>query len=365
MGGKMRLTINGKTIEAQIGATLVEAGLVGGIVVPQDCCTGQCETCRVDLVAGEVDDAGTAEDGTVLACQARVRRDAEIRFDPVPLAMKTGGRVSAVRPLGGEIVEVVVEVSKPVPYLPGQYVKVAFAGFPERDYSPTLTLEGLREINQLIFHIRKLDDGIVSSELGGKIAPGRKVSVRGPFGNAHLRQGEGRIVLVSTGTGFAPNWSIAVAARLGQPHRPLHLIASARDPRNLYMRGAVDWLARQGVADVTLTASGASPLPPARFGRAIEHLPPLQPGDTIYAAGALEMVETVKSLARNAGAKCYTDPFLPSGNDVPLGMKIARFFTGKRTKPSPVHAQIESLEAGLAEPNATVPPRRRSGALGR
>jgi 3-phenylpropionate/trans-cinnamate dioxygenase ferredoxin reductase subunit len=365
MGGNRRLTINGKTIEAAEGATLIEAGLSAGIVVPQDCCTGQCETCRVDILSGEIDDAGTAEDGTVLACQARVKGDAAIRFDPVPLAIKTGGRVSAVRQLGGEIIEVVVEVAKPVPYLPGQYVKVAFAGFPERDYSPTLTLDGLREINQLIFHIRKMEDGIVSSELGGKIAPGKKVAVRGPFGNAHLRQGDGRIVLVSSGTGFAPNWSIAVAARLGQPHRPVHLIASARDPRNLYMRPALDWLARQGVSEAVLTASGANPLPPARFGRAIEHLPALQKSDTVYAAGAVEMVEAVKVIARRAGAKCYADPFLPSGNDMPLRMKIVRFLTGQRTRTSPVHAQIDSLAAELAGPALPDAPRRREGSRGR
>jgi 3-phenylpropionate/trans-cinnamate dioxygenase ferredoxin reductase subunit len=350
MSGKRNLTINGRTIQASPGATLIEAALEAGIVIPQDCCTGQCDTCRVTLRDGAVDAAGTEEDGTILACQARVTADAAISFEPVPLAMKTAGTVTAIRNLGGEILEVTVETSKSVPYLPGQYVKVTFAGFPERDYSPTLTLDGLREINQLIFHIRQMDDGIVSSALGGRIAPGRKVRVRGPFGNAYLRQGEGRIVLVSSGTGFAPNWSIAVAARLGQPHRPLHVIASTRDPRNLYMRPALDWLARHGAAEAILTASGATPLPPARTGRAIEHLPALRPGDTVYAAGSGEMVASIKALARAAGAACYADPFLPSGNDMPLGMKIVRFLTGNRPKPSPVHAQIENLAAGLAEP---------------
>lgn len=364
MAESCNLTINGKAIRATPGATLVEAGLQAGIFVPQDCCTGQCETCRVNVVSGKVDAMGTAEDDTVLACQARVSGDAVITFDPVPLAMKTGGVVRSVRELGGDIVEVVVEVTKPVPYLPGQYVKVAFTGFPERDYSPTLTLDGLREINQLIFHIRRMEDGIVSSAIGGTIVPGRKVKVRGPFGHAHLREGQGRIVLVSSGTGFAPNWSIAVAARLGQPHRPLHVIASVRDPRNLYMRPALDWLARHGVENVVLTASGATPMPPARPGRPTAFLPALQPSDTVYAAGSGEMVAAVKAIARAAGAKIYADPFLPSGNDMPLRMKIVRFFTGNKQRPSPVHAQIETLAAGLSEP-AEQPEPRRQGVAGR
>lgn len=347
MSGTSRLTINGKTISAAPGITLIDAGLQGGIVVPQDCCTGQCGTCRVDVLSGTVDAAGTEEMGSVLACQARLCGDAEIRFEPVPSVMKTGGTVTSVRELAGEIIEVIVEVTKPVPYLPGQYVKVGFAGFPARDYSPTLTLDGLREINQLVFHIRRMDDGLVSSALGSGIAPGRKVKVRGPFGHAFLRQGEGRIVLISTGTGFAPVWSIAVAARLGQPHRPVCVIASTRDPRNLYMRPAVDWLVKQGVTDIILTASGANPLPPARHGRALTFLPPLNPTDTVYACGAPEMVNEVKRLALAVGAHCYADPFLPSSGELPLGMRIKRFFTGAPKKTSPVHTQIESLAANL------------------
>lgn len=349
MSGKPRLTINGKTVPAEPGATLIDAGLQHGIVIPQDCCTGQCETCRVELRSGEIDPAGTLEDGTVLACQARVKGDAEIHFDPVPAPMKTTGIVTAFRPLSGDVVEIVIEVKKPVPYLAGQYVKVAFAGFPERDYSPTLTLEGLREINQIILHIRQLDDGIVSSQLGRAIAPGRKVKVRGPFGNAHLRQGDGRIVLVSTGTGFAPNWSIAVAARLGQPHRPVAIVAAARDPRNLYMRPAFDWLAKHGVTDMTLTASGASPLPPARRGRPTEYLPVLRASDTVFAAGSPDMIAAVKAIAHAAGAHCYADPFLPSGGDLPLGQRILRFFSRKPQPASPVHRQISTLTESFTD----------------
>lgn len=352
MSGKARLTVNGRTISAARGQTLIEAGLSGGIVIPQDCCTGQCGTCRVDMLSGGIDPAGTEEDGTCLACQARLDGDAEIRFDPQPIAMKTGGLVTEINELGGEIVEVVIEVTKPVPYLPGQYVKVAFGGFPERDYSPTLRLDGVREINQLILHIRRLDDGIVSSALGRDIVPGKKLKVHGPFGNAFLRRGEGRLVLVSTGTGFAPLWSIAVAARLGQPHRPVHVIASARDPRNLYMRPAIDWLAKHGVAGTILAASGANPLPPARHGRAVAFLPPLDKNDTVYACGAPEMVDEVKRIAREAGAKCHADPFLPSGGDLPVTKRIARFFGLGKPKTSPVHAQLETLAETLGRPKS-------------
>ncbi len=78
------LLVNGKEIKAAPGEILLEAALSGRIVIPHDCCTGQCDSCRVRVYAGEVDARGTAKADTVLACQARVTGDAVIEFDAVP-----------------------------------------------------------------------------------------------------------------------------------------------------------------------------------------------------------------------------------------------------------------------------------------
>ena len=75
------LVINGKTVKANYGETLVDAGLAGWVAIPHDCCSGQCETCRVTVVSGQVDDRGTADKRTVLACQAKVIGNAAI--DPI------------------------------------------------------------------------------------------------------------------------------------------------------------------------------------------------------------------------------------------------------------------------------------------
>ncbi len=343
MSGTARLTINGTTLNAPLGQTVLEAALAVGLAMPRDCCAGQCGTCRCEMIAGTCDDAGTLERDTVLACQARLTGDAEFRFEPMPLEMKTGGELRALRPLGGDILELVLRVNKPVPYLPGQYVKVQFSGFPERDYSPTLTLDGLREIDEIILHIRRYESGVVSAALGTLIKPGARFKLRGPFGHAFLRQGEGRLVMVSSGTGFAPLWAMAVAARLGQPWRELCVIASARDPHNLYMRSAIDWLVRQGVQALTLCASGASPLPPARHGRAASFLPRLTPQDNVYACGAPDMVAAIKARAQAAGAACYDDSFhaaMPAKE--PLTRKLFNLIIPRPR--SPVHSSLSRLE---------------------
>ena len=88
------LVINGKTVKANHGETLVDAGLSGWVAIPHDCCSGQCETCRVTVVSGRVDDRGTADKSTVLACQAKVIGNAAITFEHVPESSKRSGIVT-------------------------------------------------------------------------------------------------------------------------------------------------------------------------------------------------------------------------------------------------------------------------------
>lgn len=333
MPGTVKLTINGQSRDVSRGAMLADAASQAGFRLASECGSGTCESCRLEFIDGQIDDGGSRVSGTVLACMTRLVGDAEFRLDPAPAEMKTTGVIIARRELSREIVEVKLRVAKPVPYLPGQYVRLAIGTAPERALCPTLTLDGLRELDELVFHVRPAHQGALESQL----LEGRKVKLRGPFGAGFLRQGHGsarngRIVLVASAAGFAPIWSIAVAARLGQPDRPLSLILSARDPRNLYMRPALGWLAQQDVSDIILTASGAVPMPPARHGRASEHLPALVASDTVHVAGDAAMCKAIQRAAHQAGARCHAIPFLASGGaaEVPgLAGRITRLLRGE------------------------------------
>ena len=198
------LTVNGKTIVARDGDTLVNAAIAGGIVIPHDCLTGQCDTCVVSLVAGELDGSPVGTDGGYLACQARVKGSARIEFEEIPAVAKWKGSVLRLTPMAADIWEVVVELGRSVPYLPGQYVNVTFGTLPERAFSPTLGLDLERETTQLVFHIRAMPGGAVSGQIGKKIIEGTRVQVRGPFGHAYLRRAKNRLVLAPRPTRAAP-----------------------------------------------------------------------------------------------------------------------------------------------------------------
>lgn len=333
------LSINGHSIESPQGVTLVDAALRAWKIIPTDCRSGQCETCRVAVVSGSVDDGGTAVGRTVLACQARVSGDAEIRFDELPLPEKRIGAISEMRSLSVNIVEIVVRVEQELKYLPGQYVRLKFSGFPAREYSPTVRLDGTTADGELVFHIRVLPDGVVSGALGGAIRVGHRLHVQGPFGSAYLRDGDGPLVLVSGGTGWAPIWAIAHAARRTQPNRPTFVIAGSRDATDSYMQPALDWLVDSGVQEVIGTAEfgGRDPL---RTGRPTHYLPLLGMEDTIHVAGPSGLVDAVKRTAMASATLCYGDPFLPSKQPTSIADRLRELlFSKRRSAPLSAAAQ--------------------------
>ena len=323
MSETLSLVVNGKTVRAQKGQSVLEAARQAGLSLPHDCEQGWCEACRIRIENGALDATGTAIGNTVLACQAQLTGDVALQSDPHPKLMKTSGVVRQIATLSPDLIEVMVQVNQPIPYLPGQYVALTSGKEVEFRACPTLSLDGLREIDTLYFHI----NARTNPKAREALAKGKRISLRGPFGQGFLRQEEGRIILLSSGVGFAGIWSIAVAARLGQPHRPVTLVVSARDPRNLYMRSALEWLAKHGVSELVLTASGAHPMPPAKFGRASRYLPALRPSDSVYAHGHPDMVHDIQRLASTAGARCYAQPVIHEApaEMTPQNRVIARF----------------------------------------
>jgi NAD(P)H-flavin reductase/ferredoxin len=323
------LLINGKTVRVRAGDTLVSAALACGIVIPHDCLTGQCDTCRVTLLAGELDGDSAGFDGDFLACQARVKGPASIAYEEVPAVSKWKGEVLSATPMAADVWEVVVGIDRRVPYLPGQYVYLAFGSLPERAYSPTIGLDRRADEHELVFHIRGMPNGAVTAELGRKIGKGARVKIRGPYGHAYLRRGPGRLVFLSSGTGFAPIWSMALASRLSQPARDMVVVTGARLANRLYMAPALDWLRVDG-AD----CDGVHVLP----GRAADYIPELTPADVVHVAGPASLVETVVARARAVGAQCYADPFVHVERKPTVGSRLTKLFSrfaAVRQQPAP------------------------------
>jgi 3-phenylpropionate/trans-cinnamate dioxygenase ferredoxin reductase subunit len=133
-------------------------------------------------------------------------------------------------------------------------------------------------------------------------------------------------VLVAGGTGWAPIWSIACAAKREQPNRELFVIAGAVHPQGLYMRAALDRLVDAGANVIATAETGAAD--PILPGRPTLYLPSLGPEDTVYVAGPVGLVDAVRQKAREGRARCYADPFLPSSRKVSIVDRIMQMLRG-------------------------------------
>jgi 3-phenylpropionate/trans-cinnamate dioxygenase ferredoxin reductase subunit len=178
--------------------------------------------------------------------------------------------------------------------------------------------------------------------LGKRIKPGHPVSLTGPYGSAHFRPNFGnRLVLIATNTGFAPIWSIAVAALRENPSRRMMIITGGRKLPSLYMGPALARLASFPNVLVVPVCSSLDTLSNfVRPGRPTEYLPRLLPTDVLYACGAPGMVESVKAIAARVGAVCFADPFQTTSENTG-GDGVPSRAVGKLTEP--VSRQLQHL----------------------
>ncbi len=305
------VAVNGQTFQAKAGDVLLDAALVSGVNISHDCRSGVCGTCLTKIVRGSTILGETAVPGMVHACQARILSDLDIEAEEAPEITFADGRVSALRRLAPDVVEVSIEPERRLPHLPGQYFNLKFGGFPPRSYSPTRPLDRRPRGRNLTFQIRRHERGQVSSQIGRDIRAGHPVAIEGPFGSAFFREGKtARLILVSSGTGFAPIWSIACAALRENPLREILVIAGVRTDDPIYMSAALERLVRFPNADVIVTIGrrpGLSDL--VRKGYPNDHLPALSMNDIVYACGPAQMIEALGPVAAASKAQFYSDPF--------------------------------------------------------
>ena len=310
-----RVTLNGQTFQARSGQVLLDAAMVAGTDIPHDCRAGRCGTCITRVTKGLTLGGETLQRGMVHACQARVFSDLDLSVEALPAVSQIQARIVSLVDVTPDVVELEIAPATRLKLFPGQYCRFAFRGFPERAFSPTAPLDGSEAGGNFRLNIKRVRNGRVSTNLGGKIKPGHALTIHGPFGHAFLRPRQSnRLVLVAGGTGFAPMWAIGDAALREHPWREIVLIAGARHVKQLYMLPALDLVRRFPNVTVIATAEAAQRAGPVvGLGRPSDHLPRLRASDIVYAAGAPAMVDAVAETATAAHATFYADPFEPAG----------------------------------------------------
>jgi NAD(P)H-flavin reductase/ferredoxin len=220
------------------GVTILDAAQAAGWELPYSCRKGACRSCQGVVVSGSVSE-DVLPDRTTLFCQAKPTSDLEIaptfikKIDLSARKIVDAKVYQIMRPADDvAILQLRFPAGKRVRFEAGQYLEVVLENGVRRSFSmanPPHQNDGAE------LHVRVVPGGHFSGKVLPLLVRGTSLKVELPFGNFGLKMNSERpIILVASGTGFAPMKSIIEdAMKQGMP-RPLTLYWGARSRKDLY-----------------------------------------------------------------------------------------------------------------------------------
>ncbi|MDX1668036.1 MAG: 2Fe-2S iron-sulfur cluster binding domain-containing protein [Limnobacter sp.] len=199
---------------------VLNSALSAGLGFPHNCRVGSCTQCKCKLKSGKVRELTdssyvlSAEDlheGMILACQSIPETDLEIEVELTANGnrlVETRGAIVSQKPLTHDIVELKVALDEPMSFKAGQYAELRLEELSlPRNYSFACAPCG-QDLNELVFHVRKVQGGRFTSWLFEESRVDTRISVSGPYGEFYLRPDESAhpqpIFCVAGGSGMAP-----------------------------------------------------------------------------------------------------------------------------------------------------------------
>lgn len=250
----MRHTItlrpSGHTYACPADMPVLKAGLDAGLFMPYSCRSGVCRTCRGSIIEGEVDygdvhpsylSADDKRAGLALLCKATPRSDLVIEVreqDPAEAvrAKYMPARVLKMEPAADDVMIVTLglPMNEPMLFRAGQYLDILLANGSRRSYSIANAPhnEGVRQVE---LHIRHMPGGQFTDHVFGGMKLREIHKLEMPLGSFFLRESGKPILMVASGTGFAPIKSIIENSLQRGLRRPIVFYWGGRRRADLYM----------------------------------------------------------------------------------------------------------------------------------
>ncbi len=256
---RVTLQPSGLQFDVEEGESVLGAALRQGYVLPYGCKNGACGSCKGKLLEGTLDygvyqkkalpDEEKAQ-GKALFCQAKPLTDIVIEARTLGAAkdiqIKTlPCRVQKMERLADDVMALHVKLpaNERLQFLAGQYIEFLLKGGARRSFS----MANPPHADDLIeLHVRHVAGGQFTDHVFTKMKERDILRFEGPLGTFFLREDSDKpIVLVASGTGFAPIKALIENAFHKGVTRPMALYWGGRRPKDLYM----DALARQWAAE--------------------------------------------------------------------------------------------------------------------
>jgi NAD(P)H-flavin reductase/ferredoxin len=251
MSHTIQLEGHGIEFSCEPATSVLDGALAAGYEIPYSCRSGICGSCRGRVVSGKVQGGLggglTAEEeksGHVLLCQAHPCSDVSVEVREVRKIDK-----NAIKTIKAKVYRMtraapdvtILQLRFPagtrVKFKAGQYLSVKLEDGSFRHYSMA---NPPHQNDSVELHIRHVPGGRFSQRMEQGLAAGEQLELSIPYGDFFLRGNEdgsesGKpIVLLASGTGFAPIKSIIEDAIKAKSERSMVLYWGARRPQDLY-----------------------------------------------------------------------------------------------------------------------------------
>ncbi|MCF8208646.1 MAG: CDP-6-deoxy-delta-3,4-glucoseen reductase, partial [Rhodoferax sp.] len=247
---------SGRTFATLPDESVLASGVRQGVGLPYGCKDGACGSCKCRLISGSVslgthqEKALSAEEqasGLILTCCATAHSDLVLESKQVtelgalPIK-KMPTRVNSLTRKSADVI--VMQLQLPANdrfvYRAGQYVEFILKDGIRRSYS----MANAPHLGPGIeLHIRQLPGGIFTDHVFGTMKERDILRIEGPFGSFFLRENSDKpIILLASGTGFAPIKALIEHMQFQQITRPTTLYWGGRRPADLYLD---DWMQTQ------------------------------------------------------------------------------------------------------------------------
>jgi NAD(P)H-flavin reductase/ferredoxin len=328
--------------------SILDNALAAGYEIPYSCRSGVCGSCRGRITAGEVRGGSGAgvlgederREGQVLLCQAHACSDVTVAVRDI--ARRDPDATKSVRAKVHKLTQAAPDVTvvhlrfpagTKVRFKAGQYLHARLEDGTVRHYSmanPPTQNDGVE------LHVRHVAGGRFTAHLAGEMQVGHFLDVTLPFGDFTVREADSNadsgsdpateavqkpMILIASGTGFAPIKSIVEDAIKARRTRPMTLYWGARHAEDLYLADLpMKWAAKHPwfrFVPVLSDAAVSDEFPRTGYvHQAVMDDHPTLAGHEVYACGSPVMIQAARqafvderNLPRDA---FFCDAFVPA-----------------------------------------------------
>ncbi|SDX64151.1 CDP-4-dehydro-6-deoxyglucose reductase [Collimonas sp. OK242] len=332
---------SGRQFSCDEGETILNAAIRAGVGLPYGCKNGACSSCKGKLLDGDITHGAHQEKalpvkeeqlGFALFCCATPHSDLTIEAREVAgigefPVRKMPTRVVKLDQVADDVIVLSLQLpaNERLQYLAGQYVEFMLRDGKRRSYSMA---NAPYKDEYLTLHIRHMPGGLFTDQVFSSMKERDILRLEGPLGTFFLREDSDKpMVLLASGTGFAPIKAMIEQSAHTGSLRPITLYWGGRRPQDLYMMALCEeWARTLPNFKFVPVISNAQPEDQwqGRSGfvhqAVIEDLPDLS-AYQVYACGAPIVVESAQrdfvALCKLPAEEFYADSFTSEADLAP------------------------------------------------